>query len=160
MAQKLAELRPFESPQHYLGAELRSWRLLRGYSLARLGSAVHISGALLGKVEKAQRWPSKDLVERCDETLNAAGTLTRLYGLACTGFQVGEGFRGCSCGSVGRGDQSPVVAADPVLYSDALAVVVDFEVYRRRRLDAVPDAMSAMTAPDVRSARVRGDTRK
>ncbi|WP_213451186.1 helix-turn-helix domain-containing protein [Rhizomonospora bruguierae] len=87
MAQAPAELRPFESPRHYLGAELRAWRRLRGYSLARLGHTIHASGALLGKIEKAQRWPTKDLIARCDDALEAAGTLTRLYDLARDGFQ-------------------------------------------------------------------------
>ena len=82
MAQMPAELRPLQSPRHYLGAELRAWRQLRQLSLAQLGRKVHISGDLLGKVEKAQRWPSEDLIRRCDSALGAAGTLTRLLELA------------------------------------------------------------------------------
>ncbi|GAA0708156.1 helix-turn-helix transcriptional regulator [Dactylosporangium roseum] len=66
MARAAAELNPFASPRHYLGAGLRAWRQLRGYSLAQLGRAVHVSGDLLGKVEKAQRRPAEELIKRCD----------------------------------------------------------------------------------------------
>ena len=86
MAQAAAELNPFASPRHYLGAELRAWRQLRGYSLAQLGRIVHVSGDLLGKIEKAQRRPAEELIERCDDVLDAAGILCRLHKLTrqCT----------------------------------------------------------------------------
>lgn len=82
MAQAPAELTPFVSAQHFLGAELRHWRCLRGMSLTALGRAVHVSGDLIGKVEKAQRWPARDLVRRCDVALDSLGALSRLYRLA------------------------------------------------------------------------------
>ena len=70
MAQLAAELTPLASARHFLGAELRHWRCLRGMSLATLGRAVHVTGSLLGKVEKADRWPGADLIRRCDKALD------------------------------------------------------------------------------------------
>jgi hypothetical protein len=51
-------------------------------SLAGLGRAVHVSGDLVSKIEKAALWPSVDLIQRCDETLDTCGILARLYRLA------------------------------------------------------------------------------
>jgi hypothetical protein len=51
-------------------------------SLATLGHTVHVAGSLLGKVEKADRWPGADLIRRCDMALDGAGVLCRLYELA------------------------------------------------------------------------------
>ncbi len=82
MAQLAAELTPLASARHFLGAELRHWRCLRGMSLATLGRAVHVTGSLLGKVEKADRWPGADLIRRCDIALDGADVLCRLYELA------------------------------------------------------------------------------
>jgi hypothetical protein len=82
VAQLAAELTPLASARHFLGAELRHWRCLRGMSLATLGRAVHVTGSLLGKVEKADRWPGTDLIRRCDVALDSAGVLYRLYELA------------------------------------------------------------------------------
>ena len=52
-------------------------------SLPELGKSVHVSGALLGKIEKAQRKPTIDLIARLDAILSTRGELTRL-GLALT----------------------------------------------------------------------------
>ncbi|MEV6923940.1 helix-turn-helix transcriptional regulator [Dactylosporangium sp. NPDC051485] len=135
MAQTPSELRPFESPFHYLGAELRAWRVLRGYSLARLGSVVHVSGDLLGKIEKAQRRPTEDLVERCDQALNTSGILVQLYELACC-----RHFEHAQVGAA-QGRQQSISASgrvgpeqsDSVGY-EHVADVASLAVYRRRRL--------------------------
>jgi transcriptional regulator with XRE-family HTH domain len=82
VAQLPADLTPFVSARHFFGAELRHWRRLRGMSLASLGQSVHVAGDLIGKIEKAQRWPHVDLVQRCDAALDSDGVLSRLYGLA------------------------------------------------------------------------------
>lgn len=78
MAQQPRTLKPHETPWHFLGAELRSWREHRGLSQARLAREVHVSAALIAKVEKAERRPAADLVLRCDRTLRTEGALTRL----------------------------------------------------------------------------------
>jgi transcriptional regulator with XRE-family HTH domain len=139
MAQMPAELRPLQSPQHYLGAELRAWRQLRKLSLAQLGRKVHMSGDLLGKVEKAQRWPSEDLIRRCDSALGAAGTLTRLLELArdsqsATAFCVGSAttFEPTPARGVRRTED----AAMSGLCSDAgrSPRIVSLADHRRRRM--------------------------
>ncbi len=79
MAQRPAELTPLASPRHFFGAELRYWRQRRGLSLAQLGSAVYASADLIGKVEKAQRWATAALVNRCEAVLDSGGLLPRLH---------------------------------------------------------------------------------
>ncbi len=82
MAQRPAELTPLASTRHFFGAELRYWRNRRGLSLAQLGRVVYASADMIGKVEKAQRWPSAALVDQFEAVLNTAGILRRLYALA------------------------------------------------------------------------------
>lgn len=72
------ELTPLESALHFFGAELRHWRTLRELSQAGLGQRTHDSGALISKVEKGQRFPSRALAQRLDEALATAGALERL----------------------------------------------------------------------------------
>ncbi|KXK61542.1 hypothetical protein AWW66_13225 [Micromonospora rosaria] len=78
MGQRPAELRPYASARHFLGAELRCWRQQRGLSLARLAALVYVSPDLLGKIEKAERTASLDVLARCDEALGTGGALGRL----------------------------------------------------------------------------------
>ncbi len=78
MANRMRSLDPQASPAALFGAELRALRLARGLSLARLGKLVHVSGDLLGKLEKAERRPQPDLVDRLDRALDAGGLLDRL----------------------------------------------------------------------------------
>lgn len=136
MAQASAELQPFASLRHYLGAELRAWRLLRGYSLARLGEEVHVSGDLLGKIEKAQRGPADGLITRCDDVLDAGGALSRLHGLTCRGL-LGLGSQpeepepeGVSSSSTGR-PTHPDWAAQA---DGGTAAVINIAAFRRRRI--------------------------
>jgi transcriptional regulator with XRE-family HTH domain len=82
VAQRAAELNPLASTRHLFGAELRYWRLHRQLSLARLARAAHVSADLIGKIEKAQRWPNNDLVGQCEAILDSGGVLPRLYALA------------------------------------------------------------------------------
>lgn len=134
LAQPPSQLQPFESPLHYLGAEMRAWRTLRGYSLARLGSIVHVSGDLLGKIEKAQRRPTVDLIERCDQALNASGTLRRLHDLTLRAYpEPGEvdaaRERLSLADDTGRElSEQP----DPIGYEN-VAGVASLAAYRRRR---------------------------
>ncbi|MGY3516498.1 helix-turn-helix domain-containing protein [Micromonospora sp. PTRAS2] len=78
MGQQPAELRPHASARHFLGAELRCWRQQRGLSLARLAALVYVSPDLLGKIEKAERAASLDVMSRCDQALETGGALARL----------------------------------------------------------------------------------
>src|SRR5262245_33619326 len=79
MAQVPRELTPDASARHAFGAELRRLRTSRGLSQDELGRLVLHSGDMISKVEKATRWPTRELVARCDEVLDAAGALMRLW---------------------------------------------------------------------------------
>ena len=81
MGQSPRELTPYESAQHFFGAELRRWREQRGLSQERLGREVNFDGSLIGKVEKAERMPSRELAEACDRALETDGSLARLWPL-------------------------------------------------------------------------------
>lgn len=73
------ELTPLESAQHFFGAELRHWRTLREFSQVALGQLTHDSGALISKVEKGERFPSRELTHRLDEALDTGGVFERLW---------------------------------------------------------------------------------
>jgi transcriptional regulator with XRE-family HTH domain len=79
MPQTPRMLTPHVSGRHFLGAELRCWRQRCGLSLAELARAVFVSADLLTKIEKADRAPSLDIIERCDDALNTGGALVRLF---------------------------------------------------------------------------------
>jgi len=76
--QQPRHLDPWISPAAFFGSELRNLRTERALSQAELGRIVHISGDLVGKIEKGQRRPAPDLINRLDSTLSANGTLARL----------------------------------------------------------------------------------
>lgn len=78
MGQVSRELIPTRSAAHALGAELRRRRVDRGLSQATLGELVHHSGALVGKIEKAERFPSAEFCELVDEVLDTGGVLTQM----------------------------------------------------------------------------------
>jgi transcriptional regulator with XRE-family HTH domain len=82
MGQDPRPLTPYASLRHFFGAELRTWRERRGLSQTSLGRRVSYSGAEIGKIEKAERWPSEDLATRCDQALDTGGVLRRLWPLA------------------------------------------------------------------------------
>jgi hypothetical protein len=69
-------LEPGRSVRHYAGAELRAWRLRRGLSQEQLGGLVHISGAFIGKLEKAERLCTEDLSTALDQALHADGSVS------------------------------------------------------------------------------------
>jgi transcriptional regulator with XRE-family HTH domain len=78
MGRPLKELGPTRCGAPGLGAELRHWRVLRGLSQQRLGGLVHFSGALVGKIEKAERAASLAFCERADVVLETGGVLSRM----------------------------------------------------------------------------------
>ncbi|AZS73295.1 hypothetical protein DDE74_22185 [Streptomyces lydicus] len=79
MGRPLRDLTPSVSTQHRFGAELRRFRKTRGLSQEDLGVRVMHSGSTVSKVERAERWPSRDFVSRSDEVLRADGALTALW---------------------------------------------------------------------------------
>lgn len=72
-------LTPDRSALDRFGYELRKWRKQRGLSQAEAGKLVHVSGALLHKIEIGERRPSRDLALRCDSALGADGELIRAW---------------------------------------------------------------------------------
>jgi transcriptional regulator with XRE-family HTH domain len=81
MAQALA-LDPAGSFAACLGAVLRRLRLLRGLTQAGLGRLAGYDGSYIGAVERAAVRPSRELVARCDQALDAGGALIALWPLA------------------------------------------------------------------------------
>jgi len=79
MAQEPQHLAGLESAAQFFGVELRHWRTLRGLSQHQLGQRTHDSGALIGKIEKAQRRPTLPFAQRMDQALATAGALERLW---------------------------------------------------------------------------------
>jgi transcriptional regulator with XRE-family HTH domain len=60
------------------GAQLRVLRMRRGFSQAQLGRLVHVSGALVSRIELSQRSVQPDLAFHLDEVLQADGALSRI----------------------------------------------------------------------------------
>lgn len=79
MAQKPRPLQPHLSAVHLFGARLRQHRVERGLSQHALGRLVHVSGDLIGKIEKGERRAGHDLVRRCDAELGVGGRLVELW---------------------------------------------------------------------------------
>jgi hypothetical protein len=82
MARQSRVLTPYVSARHFLGSELRRWRLYRGISLDELGRSIYVSGAQLGMVEKAERRATAALITACDTALDTGGALAHLLGFA------------------------------------------------------------------------------
>jgi transcriptional regulator with XRE-family HTH domain len=72
------ELEPTRSVLHFFGAEVRRLREGLGMSQARLGRALFAHKDLIRKIEAAERMPSNELINRCDQVLLAKGALRRL----------------------------------------------------------------------------------
>ena len=79
MTQRPRPLHPGRSPRDLFGAELRHWRCLREMSQGDLARLTHFSRDLIAKVEKAERWPRRDLTEACDQALDTGGALVRIW---------------------------------------------------------------------------------
>jgi hypothetical protein len=62
-------------------AELRRLRLRHGVSQEQLAALVVHSRALIAAVELGERWPPRDLAQRCDHVLHGGGILGRLWPL-------------------------------------------------------------------------------
>ena len=75
-------LDPTVSSAACLGAMLRRLRTLEGLTQAGLGRRAGYGGSYISAVERAAVRPSHELVERCDEVLQADGVLLMLWSLA------------------------------------------------------------------------------
>jgi transcriptional regulator with XRE-family HTH domain len=82
MPQQPRQLNPDASPLARFGARLRAYRTLRGWAQSELGQAIHVSGTLIAKMERAERRPQPDVASRLDAALRAEGELVRLAGEA------------------------------------------------------------------------------
>ncbi len=69
---------PRDTAEAVFGAELRVRREQSGLSLRQLAPLVLVSHDLLARIERAQRRPRRDLVDRLDDVLDANGVLRRL----------------------------------------------------------------------------------
>lgn len=69
---------PRDTAEALFGAELRARRIRAGFSLRQLAPMVLVSHDMLARVERAQRRPRHDLVDRLDRVLEAKGELRRL----------------------------------------------------------------------------------
>ena len=65
-----------------LGALLRRLRSFNGLTQAGLGRRTGYHGSYIGAVERSAVRPSRELVERCDEALQADGVLLLVWSLA------------------------------------------------------------------------------
>lgn len=77
MPQPPKQLDPGRSGRDWFGAELRHWRTQRRLSQAELGARVHVSGDLIGKIEKAVRTCTPELAAALDRFLETGGVLAR-----------------------------------------------------------------------------------
>jgi transcriptional regulator with XRE-family HTH domain len=75
------ELDPSSSMLAFYGAEQRRIRTEATLSQTRLAKLAYCTPSLLCKIEAAQRVPSEELAQRCDEVLNTGGHFARLWPL-------------------------------------------------------------------------------
>ncbi|MFD2357087.1 Scr1 family TA system antitoxin-like transcriptional regulator [Nonomuraea ferruginea] len=70
-------------PAHWLSSapSYANFEKNAGLSQEQLAEIIRFSPSLVGFIERAQRTPSKDLVQRCDEAVGAKGELLRLWPL-------------------------------------------------------------------------------
>ena len=71
---------PAGSPLRVFGAELRHYRMSAGLSQEQLGSRIHCSADLIGKIENGQRAPTLEFTASCDAVpeLDTRGALGRM----------------------------------------------------------------------------------
>jgi ribosome-binding protein aMBF1 (putative translation factor) len=107
-------LEPARSVQDYAGAQLRAWRIRRGLSQQQLGEMVHVSGALIGKLEKAERLCAPKIATALDATLGAGGALASVWHHAAAEQHrqraESDGNRTTPLGPVQRPDASETMA--------------------------------------------------
>ncbi|GGK66176.1 transcriptional regulator [Sphaerisporangium melleum] len=73
------ERAPDMKPLMLFGSELRKHRKRTGLSQERLAQIIRFSPSLVGFIERGQRTPGRDFVQRCDAALQTGGELLRLW---------------------------------------------------------------------------------
>ena len=73
------QLTPGTSALHLFGTELRTWRKRNDLSQKDLAEKVPCSASQIGRVEKAERWPTQAFAEACDTALGTTGILSRMW---------------------------------------------------------------------------------
>ncbi|GAA0965480.1 helix-turn-helix transcriptional regulator [Acrocarpospora macrocephala] len=73
------ELDPNAGPVALLGFELRKFRLAAKWSQEQLAEKINFSASLVGFIERGDRVPRRDFIERCEEVLGLNGELLRLW---------------------------------------------------------------------------------
>ncbi|MDX3227419.1 helix-turn-helix transcriptional regulator [Streptomyces sp. ME19-01-6] len=86
------DLDPSQSPLAFFGSEVRLQREKAGMSQQDLGKALYCSGALVGYIEAAKRYPTLEFAERCDEVFGTGGFFTRMWPLVSR-FVLPHAFR-------------------------------------------------------------------
>ncbi|MGK5543793.1 helix-turn-helix domain-containing protein [Streptomyces sp. URMC 127] len=127
MGQRPAELTPYASPQHYLGAEMRSRRTARGLSLAKLQALIRYDYSYMARAERGRQAASAALVQAYDQALNAGGTLVRLHREIQSGTDIAALSRGhvAKAGPHVANSQIPLVeGSDAQALSDAEGIAV------------------------------------
>ncbi|MEU9505981.1 helix-turn-helix transcriptional regulator [Micromonospora sp. NPDC048170] len=107
MGQTPRTLKPSASERHFFGAELRRFREQANLSQARLGSMICFSADLVRRVETADRFPSRQLVQACDTALATGGALMRLLPL----LETKRGPGRSAAASTSLGDSAAVIAS-------------------------------------------------
>lgn len=79
MAQKTGHIAALEAERQLFAAEMRLWRGVRGLSQRQLAARTHDSNSLIGRVETAERSPSRELAQRLDAVLETDGAFVRIW---------------------------------------------------------------------------------
>ncbi|MGP3922611.1 helix-turn-helix domain-containing protein [Streptomyces sp. 8N616] len=75
------DLDPSKSPLAFFGSEVRLHREKAGMSQKDLGKGLYCSGALVGYIETAKRFPTEEFAKRCDKIFETDGSFCRLWPL-------------------------------------------------------------------------------
>ncbi|MGW3566729.1 helix-turn-helix domain-containing protein [Streptomyces sp. NPDC000941] len=86
------DLDPSRSPLAFFGSEVRLEREKAGMSQTELGKVLYCSGALVGYIEAAKRYPTLEFAQRCDEVFGTGGFFTRMWPLVSR-FVLPHSFR-------------------------------------------------------------------
>ncbi|MGW4640331.1 helix-turn-helix domain-containing protein [Sphaerisporangium sp. NPDC004334] len=70
---------PAERPLAFLGAEMRKHRLRCDFTQDRLARIIQFSQSLVGFIERGERTPSQNFMQRYDDAVDAGGELVRLW---------------------------------------------------------------------------------
>lgn len=96
------------------------WRPTRTLSQAELGRRTHDSGALIGKIEKGERFPSLALAHRLDGILDTGGV-----DMAQQAHSLGDATQALELVSAGLNHGSPLTAARCAAWQGRVYAVLD-----------------------------------